>query len=170
MQTSSYNKVPDSYLSASFNFYLLDCTLRVFPINLYKYPVVSLFLHINLLLKSYAGYNFRFLAGWSDCLLFINCKPHHLIRCCFCDDVVSSSPGSFLFLVIFVCSAIRKCKAAVDESLHHWLLCVGQGGTMLGPPDTVVDLGETEVSEEIFMDYLSSLGESAYRFSNFFQQ
>lgn len=40
---------------------------------------------------------------------------------------------------------------------------------MLGPPDTVVDLGETEVSEEIFMEYLSSLGESAYRFSNFFQ-
>lgn len=39
---------------------------------------------------------------------------------------------------------------------------------MLGPPDTVVDLGETEVSEDIFMDYLSSLGESAYRFSNFF--
>uniref|UniRef100_A0A3Q3LE80 palmitoyl-protein hydrolase n=1 Tax=Mastacembelus armatus TaxID=205130 RepID=A0A3Q3LE80_9TELE len=37
------------------------------------------------------------------------------------------------------------------------------GGTMLGPPDTVVDLGETEVSEEIFMDYLSSLGESTYR-------
>ncbi|KAJ0058159.1 hypothetical protein NL108_008796, partial [Boleophthalmus pectinirostris] len=37
------------------------------------------------------------------------------------------------------------------------------GGTMLGPPDTVVELGETEVSEEIFMDYLSSLGESTYR-------
>lgn len=34
---------------------------------------------------------------------------------------------------------------------------------MLGPPDTVVELGETEVSEEIFMDYLSSLGESTYR-------
>ncbi|KAJ3601062.1 hypothetical protein NHX12_032035 [Muraenolepis orangiensis] len=37
------------------------------------------------------------------------------------------------------------------------------GGTMLGPPDTEVELGETEVSEEIFMDYLSSLGESTYR-------
>uniref|UniRef100_A0AAQ4RH84 palmitoyl-protein hydrolase n=1 Tax=Gasterosteus aculeatus aculeatus TaxID=481459 RepID=A0AAQ4RH84_GASAC len=37
------------------------------------------------------------------------------------------------------------------------------GGTMLGPPDTVVELGETEVSEEIFMDYLSSLGENTYR-------
>lgn len=39
---------------------------------------------------------------------------------------------------------------------------------MLGPPDTVVDLGETEVSEEIFMEYLSSLGESTYRSSDFF--
>lgn len=42
-----------------------------------------------------------------------------------------------------------------------------QGGTMLGPPDTVVELGETEVSEEIFMDYLSSLGESTYRSVSF---
>lgn len=45
-------------------------------------------------------------------------------------------------------------------------LCVCQGGTMLGPPDTVVELGETEVTEEIFMEYLSSLGESTYRLSN----
>ena len=37
---------------------------------------------------------------------------------------------------------------------------------MLGPPDTVVELGETEVSEEIFLDYLSSLGESTYRLTN----
>ncbi|KAI5086466.1 PPPDE peptidase domain-containing protein 2, partial [Silurus meridionalis] len=37
------------------------------------------------------------------------------------------------------------------------------GGTMLGPPDSVVELGSTEVNEEIFMDYLSSLGESTYR-------
>uniref|UniRef100_A0AAY4BW85 palmitoyl-protein hydrolase n=1 Tax=Denticeps clupeoides TaxID=299321 RepID=A0AAY4BW85_9TELE len=37
------------------------------------------------------------------------------------------------------------------------------GGTMLGPPDNVVELGSTEVNEEIFMDYLSSLGETAYR-------
>lgn len=34
---------------------------------------------------------------------------------------------------------------------------------MLGPPDTVVELGNTEVNEEIFMDYLSSLGETTYR-------
>lgn len=47
-------------------------------------------------------------------------------------------------------------------------VCVCQGGTMLGPPDTVVELGETEVSEEIFMDYLSSLGESTYRLSTCF--
>lgn len=39
---------------------------------------------------------------------------------------------------------------------------------MLGPPDTVVELGETEVSEEIFMEYLSSLGESTYRSNSHF--
>ncbi|NWU55057.1 DESI1 isopeptidase, partial [Dromas ardeola] len=37
------------------------------------------------------------------------------------------------------------------------------GGTLLGPPDSVVDLGNTEVTEEIFLEYLSSLGESMFR-------
>ncbi|KAM5148249.1 desumoylating isopeptidase 1 [Mantella aurantiaca] len=35
-------------------------------------------------------------------------------------------------------------------------------GTLLGDPDTVVDLGNTEVTEEIFLEYLSSLGESGF--------
>ncbi|XP_007523486.1 desumoylating isopeptidase 1 [Erinaceus europaeus] len=37
------------------------------------------------------------------------------------------------------------------------------GGTMLGPPDSVVDVGSTEVTEEIFLEYLSSLRESLFR-------
>lgn len=34
---------------------------------------------------------------------------------------------------------------------------------MLGPPDSVVDVGSTEVTEELFQEYLSSLGESLFR-------
>lgn len=41
-----------------------------------------------------------------------------------------------------------------------WLL---YGRTLLGPPDSVVDVGSTEVTEEIFLEYLSSLGESLFR-------
>ncbi|XP_042253557.1 desumoylating isopeptidase 1b [Thunnus albacares] len=37
------------------------------------------------------------------------------------------------------------------------------GSTPLGEPDSVVDLGSTEVPAEIFMDYLTSLAESTYR-------
>ncbi|CAL8258964.1 unnamed protein product [Boreogadus saida] len=37
------------------------------------------------------------------------------------------------------------------------------GGTELGQPNSIVDLGVTEVTGEIFMDYLTSLGESTYR-------
>ncbi|KAL4647837.1 desumoylating isopeptidase 1 [Arapaima gigas] len=37
------------------------------------------------------------------------------------------------------------------------------GGTLLGEPDAIVDLGTTEVTEDIFMDYRCSLGESTYR-------
>ncbi|XP_044035198.1 desumoylating isopeptidase 1b [Siniperca chuatsi] len=37
------------------------------------------------------------------------------------------------------------------------------GGTPLGEPDSIVDLGSTEVPEEILMEYLTSLAESTYR-------
>ncbi|CAJ1080651.1 desumoylating isopeptidase 1-like [Xyrichtys novacula] len=35
-------------------------------------------------------------------------------------------------------------------------------GTPLGDPDSMVDLGSTEVSEELFMEYLTALAESTY--------
>lgn len=37
------------------------------------------------------------------------------------------------------------------------------GGTPLGEPDSIVDLGSTEVPAEIFMEYLTSLADSTYR-------
>ncbi|XP_068161572.1 desumoylating isopeptidase 1b [Antennarius striatus] len=37
------------------------------------------------------------------------------------------------------------------------------GGTILGEPDSIVDLGSTEVSSEIFLEYVVALGESTYR-------
>uniref|UniRef100_A0A3B5AF85 palmitoyl-protein hydrolase n=1 Tax=Stegastes partitus TaxID=144197 RepID=A0A3B5AF85_9TELE len=36
------------------------------------------------------------------------------------------------------------------------------GGTPLGEPDSVVDMGFTEVPAELFMEYLMSLAESTY--------
>ncbi|XP_008436119.1 desumoylating isopeptidase 1-like isoform X1 [Poecilia reticulata] len=36
-------------------------------------------------------------------------------------------------------------------------------GTILGQPNSVVDLGYTEVNEDLFMEYLDSLAESEYR-------
>ncbi|XP_008313040.1 desumoylating isopeptidase 1 [Cynoglossus semilaevis] len=36
------------------------------------------------------------------------------------------------------------------------------GGTPLGEPDSIVDLGRTEVPAELFTDYLASLAESTY--------
>ncbi|XP_036938206.1 desumoylating isopeptidase 1-like [Acanthopagrus latus] len=36
------------------------------------------------------------------------------------------------------------------------------GGTPLGEPDSIVHLGSTEVTAELFMDYLASLSESTY--------
>ncbi|XP_061087387.1 desumoylating isopeptidase 1-like [Conger conger] len=41
------------------------------------------------------------------------------------------------------------------------------GGTVLGVPNNIVELGNTEVTEDIFMEYLSSLGESTYRADNY---
>ncbi|KAF4085150.1 hypothetical protein AMELA_G00113800 [Ameiurus melas] len=36
-------------------------------------------------------------------------------------------------------------------------------GTLLGQPDAIVDLGNTEVPKDIFTEYVSSLQESTYR-------
>lgn len=36
-------------------------------------------------------------------------------------------------------------------------------GTILGDPDSMVDLGSTEVTEEIFMEHLTSLADSTFR-------
>ncbi|MCJ8738497.1 hypothetical protein PDJAM_G00036510 [Pangasius djambal] len=37
------------------------------------------------------------------------------------------------------------------------------GATLLGDPDAIVDLGNTEVPKDIFTEYVSSLRESTYR-------
>ncbi|XP_029977843.1 desumoylating isopeptidase 1-like [Sphaeramia orbicularis] len=47
----------------------------------------------------------------------------------------------------------------VGEGINH----CPPGSTPLGQPDSIVDLGSTEVSEELFMEYLMSLAESTYR-------
>lgn len=41
------------------------------------------------------------------------------------------------------------------------------GGTPIGGPDSVVDLGSTEVSAELFMEYLNTLAESTFRRDNY---
>ncbi|XP_069508871.1 desumoylating isopeptidase 1 isoform X1 [Ambystoma mexicanum] len=41
------------------------------------------------------------------------------------------------------------------------------GGTLLGPPDSVVDLGSTEVTVDLFMEYLASLGDSMFCSSSY---
>lgn len=38
-----------------------------------------------------------------------------------------------------------------------------QAATLLGQPDAIVDLGNTEVPKDIFTEYVSSLQESTYR-------
>ncbi|CAM9920718.1 desumoylating isopeptidase 1 [Petromyzon marinus] len=40
--------------------------------------------------------------------------------------------------------------------------CCQPGGTVLGSPDSVEELGQTQVTEDIFLEYLSGLGEDAF--------
>lgn len=39
-----------------------------------------------------------------------------------------------------------------------------QGGTILGSPDEVLDLGDTEVTQDVFMDFLSGIEQQNFRF------
>lgn len=45
------------------------------------------------------------------------------------------------------------------------ILCAGslKGGTILGSPDEVIDLGDTEITQDVFMDYLSGIGQQDFR-------
>lgn len=42
--------------------------------------------------------------------------------------------------------------------------CVFEGGTILGSPDEVLDLGDTEVTQDVFMDFLSGIEQQNFRF------
>ena len=42
-------------------------------------------------------------------------------------------------------------------------LSLVQGGTILGAPDTVCDLGATQIPFDMFMDYLQDQASSAYK-------
>lgn len=66
-------------------------------------------------------------------------------------------------VTIAIFSRVLQKHSVCPFHIVFWLLIFLQGGTLLGPPDSVVDLGNTEVTEEIFLEYLSSLGESMFR-------
>ena len=38
------------------------------------------------------------------------------------------------------------------------------GGTILGSPDEVLDLGDTEVTQDVFIDFLSGIEQQNFRF------
>lgn len=41
------------------------------------------------------------------------------------------------------------------------------GGTILGSPDEVVDLGDTEITQDLFIDFLSAVGQEDFRGENY---
>ena len=40
-----------------------------------------------------------------------------------------------------------------------------KGGTILGSPDEVLDLGDTEITQDVFMDFLSGIEQQNFRFA-----
>lgn len=38
-----------------------------------------------------------------------------------------------------------------------------QGGTILGEPDKIIELGQTQIPEAVFTDFLKGLGTEAFR-------
>ncbi|NXN10125.1 DESI1 isopeptidase, partial [Indicator maculatus] len=73
--------------------------------------------------------------------------------------------GPLFHLCFVLCDRHTSIIVHKDEFFYGsgGISSCAPGGTLLGPPDTVVDLGNTEVTEEIFLEYLSSLGESMFR-------
>ena len=38
-----------------------------------------------------------------------------------------------------------------------------KGGTILQNPDEVIDLGETEITQDVFVEYLDGIGQQDFR-------
>lgn len=62
-------------------------------------------------------------------------------------------------LVIALRYGFNICSLNLFLQLSNVVL---KGGTILGPPTEVVDLGATEISQEIFHEYLESLSETSF--------
>lgn len=56
----------------------------------------------------------------------------------------------------------KRAESCVVKDMVMYCLLF-QGTTLLGEPNAIVDLGNTEVTKDIFTEYISSLQESTYR-------
>uniref|UniRef100_G1T253 palmitoyl-protein hydrolase n=1 Tax=Oryctolagus cuniculus TaxID=9986 RepID=G1T253_RABIT len=87
------------------------------------------------------------------------------------EAILRSVALAFCPVVLGVLAHVSLCGRHTSIVVHKDEFFFGSGGisscppggTLLGPPDSVVDVGSTEVTEEIFLEYLSSLGESLFR-------
>lgn len=71
-----------------------------------------------------------------------------------CKHLHPNLPSFMEYITFVICRVCNEVNVFSSEA-----------GTMIGEPDSIVDLGFTEVPEEIFTEYLSSLGESSYRWT-----
>ena len=58
--------------------------------------------------------------------------------------IVSSLNFHLLIYFVFWCSSLK-------------------GGTILQNPDEVIDLGETEITQDVFVEYLDGIGQQDFR-------
>ena len=64
---------------------------------------------------------------------------------------------------------VNVSHCGITDIILQFMLCndfcfLTQGGTILGSPDEVLDLGDTEVTQDVFMDFLSGIEQQNFRF------
>ena len=80
----------------------------------------------------------------------------HVAGSCFVDTALWIVFKEFIQSCVFVCLDVLYF-------LILYISIVLKGGTILGSPDEVVPLGDTEITQELFMEFLRGLGMQEFR-------
>lgn len=73
-----------------------------------------------------------------------------------------------IFLTLFLGNSnlFSASNCTAEMLIHSLYICtvVFQGGTILGDPDRVEELGESQVPYQLFLEYIFGLGEATYKY------
>ena len=92
-------------------------------------------------------------------------KHISLVHCTYLWNIFQASKINFMSPCMQPCTWNILCLIHVVKYniIVFFVFCFFKGGTILGSPDEVLDLGDTEITQDVFMDFLSGIEQQNFR-------